>query len=181
MVRSKTPFEFNFTMLNKGYAFKIRSCWKIINFDTPTYFISFYNSYRINVVKPWLEYRPLLSTSIYCGCCIKCTQGVFPDLIIQPKSLTSIVMNFIFHYDVKIQMNQDFNRKYIIQSTERDKIQLLLTTDFFDAVGSVNDLHIEIKNSKCLIYFIRPAREGDGDILLNAAKELIAIVQRNGC
>ena len=161
-----------FTIISKGDAYKIRSCWKINNSSNSTYVIYYYNSYRLNVVSADLEYRPKLVTSEYLCCYVSLTVSIV-DTIIHPLNFADKILNLIFHENIKINHNDKFNTKYVLRSVDKDAILNILTKSFIDSMVLYDDLYIEIKDNKALIYYLRLIQEDDCLTLTKIAEELL--------
>jgi len=161
-----------FSIINKGDLFKTRSCWEIDN--SSIYVVSFNNSYRINVVKAELEYRPHY-VSFICLCCYCNLNRNIPDTIIRPNTLVDKFFNLFFHQNIKLKHHPEFNIKYHLMSENKDEIVKLISNELINSLLLYDDIYVEINNKKCLIYSPQPIGENNGLMLVEIAESLMAI------
>jgi hypothetical protein len=138
------------------------------------YIVSYSNSYRLGIVKPEIVYRAQSVTSDYLAAYIPFNNH-FPDTIIQPITFAEMVMNILFHQNIQIPKHSIFNKKYLLQSTDKNRIVEILTPEIIEVFELHDDLHLEIRNNECLIYFLRPMQENDGLILVSIVQKLLNI------
>lgn len=171
----KLNFDFNrFSTLPKGDSFKLKNCWKFPGISEQVYIVSYSNSYRLASVKAEIEYSPYNVTSDYLAAYIIFNNDV-PDTIIQPITFAEMVMNILFHQNIKIPNHSAFNKKYLLQSFDKERIVEILTIGAIEILEIQEDLNLEIRNNECLIHFLRPIQEDDGLTLVNIVKKLINI------
>jgi hypothetical protein len=173
IVSYKPDFEV-FTTIYKGDAFKIKTSWKVNELKKSTYILSYNNSYHLDTVTGNLEYRPHYVTSSYL-CCYVDLNASIPDTIVHPLSLTDKIVNILFHQNIKLKNKPLFNKKYLLQSVDKEKIIEILTDKLIDTLASFDDIFIEIRNNKCLIHYLRPVLENDGIILTEIAEKFETI------
>ncbi|RYU90188.1 hypothetical protein EWM62_11660 [Mucilaginibacter terrigena] len=169
----KINFDFNnFSTLPKGDNFKLTNCWKFTGISEQAFIVSYSNSYRLAIVKPEIDYRPYHVTSDYLAAYIIFKDDT-PDTIIQPITFAEMVMNILFHQNIKIPMHSGFNKKYLLQSGDKNRIVEILIAGVIEIFELQDDLHLEIRNNECLIYLLRPIQENDGLTLANITKKLL--------
>lgn len=173
---TKRTFNFDyFTTINKGDFFTIRKCWQIDDSED-AYLVSFDNSYRVGAVKADLDYRPESNSSTYLGSFVQFNINI-PDTIIQPFTLAERLMNLLFHENIHIDTHPAFSKKYLLHSTDKILIVQILTDELISEIESYDDLHIEIRNNTCVIYFLSPVKESDGPTLVRIAKKMTELNQ----
>jgi hypothetical protein len=171
----RVNFDLNiFSTLSKGDNFKLKNCWKFSGISEQAYIVSYSNSYRLAIVKPEIEYRAQSATSDYLAAYIRFNDDI-PDTIIQPLTFAEAVMNILFHQNIQIPKHSTFNKKYLLQSTDKNRIVEILTPEIIEVFELHDDLHLEIRNNECVIYFLRPIQEDDGLILVSIVQKLLNI------
>jgi hypothetical protein len=160
----------DFTTIARGEAFKINNKWKISGLCMPTYLVSYTNSYQMGSGKSYaLEYHRHYITSTYLSCCVFLEANV-PDTIIQPHFLAERLVDLLLHHNIKLDGKSLFNAKYLLQSVDKDKLLPFLSNGLIDTIEKYDNLHMEIRNNQCLIYYQHAVCETDGLVLAEIAE-----------
>jgi hypothetical protein len=171
----RISFNFdNFSTFLKGDYFRFYRCWKLAGIKDQGYIVSYLNSYRLRVIKGDLDYKPSTVESNYIAAYAVLSMDV-PDVILQPLTLAERLMNLLFHENIQIEGHPVFNKKYLLQSTDKMRVGKILTSDFIKIFELHDDLHLEIRNNRCLIRFERPIQEDDGVTLIGVLQQLFNI------
>lgn len=164
------PFNLSdFTTINNRGAFRVRNAYKFENWRTAVYLISYYNPFFGKKGEP----EPS-GAALYWGAYLV-FQSRVPDTIILPKTLPYRLAELFFHDNIKVESAPEFDRKYLLQSVDKTGIVKILSVEFFDIIQKFDDLHIEIRNNRCFVYFLRPPVENDGFIFLEIIQKLVEI------
>ena len=162
-----------FSMLHKGSSFRKSSQWLINDYSHPTYLISFYNSYRLNIVNPTIEKGQKDVPSMYLICHLELNKKI-PDSIIRPATISSKLANLFIHFSIPLSNKPDFNKKYLIGTVNQVELEQSLSKNLINLISCDDDLIIEIKNNKCLMMYLHPIKKEDVLELLDLAEEWLA-------
>lgn len=172
----------HFTLLNVGDWFSVSYKWQCPEISADTLIIAYNNSYRVNVVKAEREYSPELKVSRYL-CCYTVFEHDFPDFIIRPNSLANWLTRMFFNDQLRVETASRFNRKYILESNDKNNIVNRLGETLFTLVSDTHKVYIEVRDNHCLIFFLEPAWVNTSYLkMLEIAKELTlcnAIISKN--
>ncbi|WPQ66023.1 hypothetical protein SIO70_14265 [Chitinophaga sancti] len=155
----------HFSSFRNGDNFKITYAWKLTNSLQQVSFVK----YR-NVAKK--------DKSRYAGVCIELTH-LLPEFKITANTENDKFLNLYLPNSVKVKAVPAFNHKYILEAADAGTIEQTIGIEFFNKMMSVQDLNVEVKDHKCLIYGVYPFNYDSCKVMFQLAEDIVKMDQPN--
>ncbi|MBW8683585.1 hypothetical protein [Chitinophaga rhizophila] len=164
----------HFPSFHRSNNFRITYAWRFTDFSPRAYFAKYRNSYKVNTAAQQTDQHelPATATHKFAGIYIK-FDYVMPDFIIRANTQGDKFLNLYFPNVVKVKSIPAFNHKYILESLDAATIEQVIGQDIFAMLMNEQDLNIEVKDNKCLIFGLTPFSYEYCKTLILLAQELI--------
>lgn len=152
-----------FSSFHHSDHFKITYAWRLAN-----------SLQQVNFVK----YRNVGSRdkSRYAGVCINLNH-LLPAFKITANTENDKFLNLYLPNSVKVKTVPAFNHKYILEAADAGTIEQLIGIEFFNKIMSVQDLNVEVKDNKCLIYGVFPFNYDSCKVMFQLAEDIVKMDQ----
>jgi hypothetical protein len=158
-----------FSSFRQGGNFKITYAWRLANCPQQVSFVKYRNARKTTTPDP----------SRYAGVCIDLAHPL-PEFKITANTENDKFLNLYLPNSVKVKTVPAFNHKYILEATDGGMIEQKIGIEFFNKIMSVQDLNVEVKDNKCLIYGVYPFNYDSCKVMFQLAEDLIKMDQLEG-
>lgn len=163
----------NFYLLNKGDSFKKNSQWEVkIDSENSFYLISTNNSYSFYTINMEKNRTKNVNTAKYFYCYYELNLD-FPDTIVKPKFLADYIINLFKFNNPKIVNNIKFNKKYIIETKNKNEVNHVFSEEILELISSKSYFYLEIRNNKCLLFSDSSIDYDETIIMIEVMKKVI--------
>lgn len=151
-----------FSSFRQGGNFKITYAWRLANSLQQVSFVKYRNAAKSNAA----------DNSRYAGVCINLAHPL-PEFKITANTENDKFLNLYLPNSVKVKTVPAFNHKYILESTDPGTIEQVIGIEFFNKMMTVQDLNVEVKERKCLIYGVHPFNYESCKVMFQLAEDIV--------
>ncbi|WP_343672487.1 hypothetical protein [Chitinophaga sp.] len=155
----------HFTSFRNGDHFKITYAWRLANCVQQVNFVKYRNTGKSD-------------KSRYAGVCINLAHPL-PEFKITANTENDKFLNLYLPNSVKVKTVPAFNHKYILEATDAGTIEQTIGIEFFNKIMHVQDLNVEVKDNKCLIYGVYPFNYDSCKVMFQLAEDIVKKDQAN--
>lgn len=152
----------HFSSFREGGNFKITYAWRLANCSQQVSFVKYRNAGKSIKADP----------NRYAGICIHLAHPL-PEFKITANTENDKFLNLYLPNSVKVKTVPAFNHKYILESTDPGTIEQIIGIDFINKIMTVQDLNVEVKDNKCLIYGVHPFNYDSCKVMFQLAEDIV--------
>ncbi|MDA3613299.1 hypothetical protein [Polluticaenibacter yanchengensis] len=91
----------------------------------------------------------------------------FGKTIIRPATKLDKMVSRFWNSSIKFEGADLFNKRYYLESTEKEKVKSLFNIEFLKSISKMNNISICIEHNKMVISFLTPLKPGHSVMLAN--------------